>query len=228
MPLWTLISIVAVAGGIYVIIGGLRAVMITDTIQGVLLLSAGTFIFFMVFREFDWSWAAVREAAPEDGWTAAPPADDEFFPWPGIFTGAFFLGFYYWVANHMVVQKVLAAKSIDHGRWGALFAGFMQLPLLFILILPGLMGREIFPGIEDPDQIWPALVFDRVGTKDEPAVRAEPSICSDNGLRADRPWSSAAGGTPSRRAEAPHNARRRPDSYARWSLGRAWTCQRPA
>jgi mono/diheme cytochrome c family protein len=41
MPLWTLISIVAVAGGIYVIIGGLKAVMITDTMQGVLLLAAG-------------------------------------------------------------------------------------------------------------------------------------------------------------------------------------------
>lgn len=160
MPLWTLISAVAIAGGIYVIIGGLRAVMITDTIQGVLLLSAGTFIFFMVFREFGWDWGAVREAAPEDGWTIAPPADDDFFPWPGIFTGAFFLGFYYWVANHMVVQKVLAARNVDHGRWGAMFAGFMQLPLLFILILPGLMGREIFPEIEDADQIWPALVFD--------------------------------------------------------------------
>lgn len=41
-----------------------------------------------------------------------------------------------------------------------MFAGCMQLPLHFILILPGLMGREIFPEIEDPDQIWPALVFD--------------------------------------------------------------------
>jgi SSS family solute:Na+ symporter len=160
MPLWTLVSLVAVAAGVYVIIGGLKAVMITDTIQGVILLAAGTFIFFMVFREFGWDWSAVRDAAPEDGWTIAPPPDDDFFPWPGIFTGAFFLGFYYWVANHMVVQKVLAAKSIDHGRMGALFAGFMQLPLLFILILPGLMGREIFPDLEDPDQIWPALVFD--------------------------------------------------------------------
>jgi solute:Na+ symporter, SSS family len=60
MPLWSLVSIVAVAGDIYVIIGGLRAVMITDAIQGVLLLSAGTFIFFMVFRKFGWDWGAVR------------------------------------------------------------------------------------------------------------------------------------------------------------------------
>jgi solute:Na+ symporter, SSS family len=65
------------------------------------------------FELTTWDRGAVREAAPEDVWTIAPRADDGFVPWPGIFTGAFFHGFYYWVANHMVVQKVLAAKKVD-------------------------------------------------------------------------------------------------------------------
>lgn len=162
-PLWILIAAIAFLGGIYVILGGLKAVMVTDTIQGVLLLLAGGVIFVMVFIELG-SWEAVRAAAPEDGLTIAKPADDDFFPWPGIFTGAIWLGFYYWTTNHMVVQKVLAAKDVNHGRWGALFAGFMQVPLLFLLILPGLMGRAIFPDLEDQDQIWPALVFDFLPT----------------------------------------------------------------
>ena len=159
MPLWSLIATIAFLAGVYVILGGLQAVMITDTIQGVLLLVVGAIIFFLVFSELG-SWQAVQEAAPEGGFTVAPPADDDFFPWPGIFTGALWLGFYYWTTNHMVVQKVLAAKSIDHGRWGALFAGFMQLPFLFLLVLPGVMGRAIYPELEEQDQIWPALVFD--------------------------------------------------------------------
>lgn len=159
VPLWMLIAAIAFLGGVYVILGGLRAVMITDTIQGVLLLTVGAIIFFMVFAELG-SWQAVQEAAPEGGFTIAPPPDDDFFPWPGIFTGAVWLGFYYWTTNHMVVQKVLAAKSVDHGRWGALLAGFLQLPLLFLLVLPGTMGRVIFPELEEQDQIWPALVFD--------------------------------------------------------------------
>jgi solute:Na+ symporter, SSS family len=159
IPLWMLITTIAVLGGVYVILGGLQAVMITDTIQGVLLLTVGAIIFFMVFSELG-SWQAVREAAPEGGMTIAKPADDDFLPWPGIFTGAIWLGFYYWTTNHMVVQKVLAAKSIDHGRWGALLAGFLQLPLLFLLVLPGTMGRVIYPELEEQDQIWPALVFD--------------------------------------------------------------------
>jgi solute:Na+ symporter, SSS family len=70
------------------------------------------------------------------------------------------LGFYYWTTNHVVVQKTLSAKNLDHGRWGVLLAGFMQLPFLFLLILPGVMGRVLYPDLTEPDQIWPALVFD--------------------------------------------------------------------
>ncbi|WFE76574.1 sodium/solute symporter [Roseinatronobacter sp. S2] len=158
VPLWTLIAGIAFLGGVYVIFGGLKAVMITDTIQGVLLIAVGTIIFFMTFWQIG-SWEGVRQAAPEGGFTIAPPADDDFFPWPGIFTGAIWLSFYYWTTNQVVVQKVLAAKNVDHGRWGLLLAGGLQLPFLFILVLPGLMGREIFPEIGDADQIWPALVF---------------------------------------------------------------------
>jgi solute:Na+ symporter, SSS family len=159
VPIPLLIAILALIGGTYVILGGLRAVMITDTVQGVLLLLAGLVIFVVLFMELG-SWGAIRDAAPEDGFTVAPPADDEFLPWPGIFTGVLWLGFYYWITNHVVVQKVLAARNINHGRWGALFAGAMQLPLLFLLVLPGVMGREIYPDLAEPDQIWQALVFD--------------------------------------------------------------------
>jgi solute:Na+ symporter, SSS family len=161
MPLSALITILALLAGGYVILGGLRAVMITDTVQGVLLLVAGTIIFVTLFIELG-SWEAIRNAAPEDGFTVAPPADDDFLPWPGIFTGVLWLGFYFWITNHVVVQKVLAAKNINHGRWGALFAGAMQLPLLFLLVLPGVMGREIYPDLAEPDQIWQALVFDHM------------------------------------------------------------------
>ena len=163
ISLSVLIAVVALLGGAYVILGGLHAVMVTDAIQGILLLTTGAIIFYLVFQELG-SWEAVRQAAPEGGFTIAKPPDDDFLPWPGIFTGVIWLGFYYWTTNHIVVQKVLAAKSLDHGRWGVLFAGLTQLPLLFLLILPGLMGRALYPDLEQPDQIWPALAFDFLPT----------------------------------------------------------------
>jgi solute:Na+ symporter, SSS family len=135
-------------------------VMITDTIQGALLFVAGGVIFVTVFASFDFDWAVLPELAPEGGFTIAPPPDDEFLPWPGLFTGALWLGFYVWITNHMVVQKVLSAKNLDHGRWGALFAGLMQLPLLVLLIFPGILARGVFEELEDPDLAWPSLVFE--------------------------------------------------------------------
>ncbi len=114
--LWFLIAVIAFLGGSYVIFGGLRAVMITDTIQAVLLLAVGTTIFVMLFIEMG-SWEAVRNAAPEGGFTLFKPADDDFMPAPGILTGVLWLSVYYWIANHVVVQKVLAAKDTNNGRW---------------------------------------------------------------------------------------------------------------
>jgi SSS family solute:Na+ symporter len=160
VPLMVHIVAIALLGGIYVILGGLQAVMITDTIQGALLFLAGGVIFVMVFAEFGNDWSVLPELAPEGGWTIAPPPDDEFLPWPGLFTGAVWLGFYVWITNHMVVQKVLSAKNLDHGRWGALFAGVMQLPLLVLLIFPGILARGVFEDLEDPDLAWPSLVFE--------------------------------------------------------------------
>ncbi len=158
VPLWVLVSGIAVIAGIYVMAGGLRAVMITDTLDGILLILAGTAIFILGFIELG-SWGAIRDASP-DGLSIIRSPDDDFLPWPGLFTGVFWLSIYYWTTNHVVVQKALSAKSLDHGRWGALFAGFMQLPFLFILIIPGIIGIVLYPDLPEPDQVWPALVFD--------------------------------------------------------------------
>jgi solute:Na+ symporter, SSS family len=159
-PIMVHIVIIALAGGGYVMLGGLQAVMITDAIQGVILFAAATAIFIMVFAEFDFDWSVLPELAPEGGFTIAPPADDDVFPWPGLFTGALFLSFYVWVSNHVVVQKVLSAKNIQHGRWGALFAGLMQLPFLVLLIFPGILARGFLEDIPEADMVWPALVFE--------------------------------------------------------------------
>ena len=154
------ILIIALLGGIYVILGGLQAVMITDTIQGPILFLAGAVIFVMAFADYDFQWALLPELAGDDGWTVVRPPGDEFLPWPGLFTGAIWLSFYVWVTNHMVVQKVLSAKSIDHGRWGALFAGLMQLPLRILVIFPGILARDVFEELPEPDMAFPALIFE--------------------------------------------------------------------
>ncbi|MBB4077729.1 SSS family solute:Na+ symporter [Lewinella aquimaris] len=72
------------------------------------------------------------------------PADDRFMPWPGLLFGAPILGFYFWATNQFMVQRVLGAKDLNHGRWGALFAGLLKLPVLFIMVLPGTLAIILF------------------------------------------------------------------------------------
>jgi SSS family solute:Na+ symporter len=72
------------------------------------------------------------------------PASDEAMPWPGLLLGVPLLGFYFWANNQFMVQRVLSAKDLNHGRWGALFAGLLKLPVLFIMVIPGVIAIILF------------------------------------------------------------------------------------
>jgi SSS family solute:Na+ symporter len=60
----------------------------------------------------------------------------------------------------MMVQRVLGAKNLDHGRWGSIFAGFLKLPILFIMIMPGVFAVVLYPDLPTPDLAFPTLAFD--------------------------------------------------------------------
>jgi SSS family solute:Na+ symporter len=70
------------------------------------------------------------------------------------------VGLYFWCTNQFVIQRALGARSLEHGRWGALLAGALKLPNLFILILPGVMAVVLYPGLDQPDMVFPLLAFD--------------------------------------------------------------------
>ena len=73
---------------------------------------------------------------------------DGFMPWTGLLLGAPILGFYFWANNQFMVQRVLGAKDLNHGRWGALFAGLLKLPVLLIMVLPGTAAIMMFNGVD--------------------------------------------------------------------------------
>jgi solute:Na+ symporter, SSS family len=69
------------------------------------------------------------------------------------------LGFYYWCTNQSIVQRMLSAKNIDHARWGALFAGLLKLPILFLIVLPGTCALLLFPHLPRADMVYPNLIL---------------------------------------------------------------------
>jgi SSS family solute:Na+ symporter len=86
-------------------------------------------------------------------------ANDPVMPWPGI-GGVFIVGMYFWCTNQFIIQRALGAQTLDDGRWGALFAGLLKLPNLFILILPGVLATVLYPDLDNPDLVFPMLAFD--------------------------------------------------------------------
>ncbi len=159
VPFWLTISTAALVAGIYILIGGLEAVVLNDTVQAALIIIGGTVIGIMTLARIP-SWDAVRAAAPPRGLHLGLPANNPVMPWPGLVTGVLVVGFYFWCTNQFMIQRALGARSLDHGRWGAIFAGALKLPNLFILILPGVMATAIYPRLERPDLVFPTLAFD--------------------------------------------------------------------
>ena len=179
-------SIVAISviTAIYTILGGLKAVMITDAIQAVLLLGGAAILtgfgMYELHEHGITNWAAFVEACkPEqlsmiqpiqmskEGIAAAAEAATNAaaelsvktgetvevvtprfhlreFSWYSILFGYPILGIWYWCTDQTIVQKILSAKSEKDGRDGAIFAGFLKILPVFLMVLPGVIAYVLF------------------------------------------------------------------------------------
>ncbi len=158
LALWQAIAVLALLAGIYTILGGLSAVVVTDTVQAILLILGGAVLFVLGLNEIG-GWGALTRQLTAEQMDLIQPADDDFLPWPGLW-GVMLLGFYYWTINQFVVQRTLGARDIDEGRKGAIFAGFLKVPNLFLMIAPGLIAIVLYPDLENSDLAFPSLAFD--------------------------------------------------------------------
>jgi SSS family solute:Na+ symporter len=158
LEIWQTCAILALIAGIYTAAGGLAAVVYNDVIQAIVLLIGSCCLTFTVFGELDFSWARATQNTPDAMLSMIQPLSDATLPWLGTLTGVPILGFYFWCTNQFIVQRVLAARSVEHARWGALLGGLLKLPVLFIMVLPGTMARALFPQLDKADLVFPTMV----------------------------------------------------------------------
>ena len=161
--LFEIILGLALIAGVYTISGGLSSVMYTDAAQAVILILGSTVITIYAY-EAAGGWEAVRAITDPGHFQVLKAADDEVLPWPAVFTGVLMIGFYFWGTNQYITQRTLASRSIRHGQWGAMFAGFLKLSILFIMIFPGAFARVLYPDMQDMDMIYPTMLFDLLPT----------------------------------------------------------------
>ena len=153
-----IIIIFAVLAASYTIPGGLSSAIKTELVQAIILIvgsviltvacvqKGGTY-FIDLFQNGDILAKLIR------------PLDDPATPWLGLIVGMPVLGIYFWANNQTLVQRVLSAKNVDEGRKGIIFNGFLTITTLFIIAIPGLISRGLFPNLESPDMVYPTMII---------------------------------------------------------------------
>lgn len=164
------ILIISVVTGIYTVLGGLKAVVITETIQTVVLIVGAvivTFLAIMALPEHGITTMAEFENAVKPGQLNLLHTDNSVgLAWYAVLLGYPVMGIWYWCTDQTIVQRVLAAKSEHDAQIGPLFAGFIKVLPLFILVLPGTIGYVLFQDRigDDANQVLPVLITELVPT----------------------------------------------------------------
>ncbi|MBH0230649.1 solute:sodium symporter family transporter [Halobacillus yeomjeoni] len=165
--LWFMVFAIGTVGAIYAIFGGLKAVAISDTINGVGLLIGGLMVpiiglFVLGDGSFTNGFQTIIEDSPEKlnsvGGSESP------VPFGTMFTGMLLVNLFYWGTAQHIMQRAISAKNLKEGQKGVLIAAFLKLLGPVFLILPGIIAFNMFgPGLK-PTDAYPRLVTEILPT----------------------------------------------------------------
>ncbi|RDY60056.1 sodium:solute symporter [Flagellimonas nanhaiensis] len=166
IPFWYGAIGVVIFTGIYTVVGGMKAVIYTETLQTVILILGSLIITYLGLQEVG-GWGQLREtviAASPDHFNMWRPMSDPDFPWTGLLIGGTIVGIWYWCTDQYIVQRTLAANNIKIGRRGAIFGAYLKLMPILIFLVPGIIAfaltiqnPEVF-SVERADRAFPMLV----------------------------------------------------------------------
>ena len=164
IPVQVSILIVSAVVSLYTIVGGLKAVVITETLNTVVLLLGVCLITVFAVLALPahgiHSVAAFRAAVKPGQLTVLQTHSPIGLNWYAVFLGYPILGVWYWCTDQTIVQRVLGAKSERDAQLGPLLAGFLKILPMFLLILPGVIGYVLFRDQvgHDSNQTLPVLI----------------------------------------------------------------------
>lgn len=140
----------------YSIYGGLAAVAWTDVVQVVLLILGGLVTTFIAIQHVSPTggildgFRHIYEVVPqkfsmilEKGEVITPSGRDAWWDLPGLSVligGMWVANIYYWGFNQYIIQRTLAAKSLEESQKGIVFAAFLKLIIPLIVVVPGIIA----------------------------------------------------------------------------------------
>jgi len=153
VPMVTTIILLSLFTVVYTALGGLKGVVLTENIQAVLLLFGAALVTFLGIRALPGvgvgDLGAFRDAVQPGQLSMLQPVVKagghlNEYSWLAVVLGYPILGIWYWCADQTLVQRVLAARTVKDGQNGALFAGFLKITPVFLMVLPGTIGYVLW------------------------------------------------------------------------------------
>ncbi len=158
-------SILVISGATlaYTVLGGLKAVVITETIQTVILIIGAVLMtIFSIHALGDHgihNIAELKSALRPQQLSVIHTNASSPLPIWAVLLGYPVLGLYYWCADQTIVQKVLGARSLEDAKKGPVFAGFIKILPVFMMVLPGVLAYALFgDSIKDPNDTLPVII----------------------------------------------------------------------
>ncbi|MBT8389880.1 MAG: SLC5 family protein [Altererythrobacter sp.] len=136
-----LVSVVlAIVGAAYAVFGGLRAVAVSDTYSGVLILSLALVVVYLALQAINFDFSGI----PADRLTLIGDSDSDI-PWTTLLTGMIFIQTFYWSTNQTITQRAMASPTVKEAQKGVLAAAAIRLLIVpLIVVVPGIVAYKLF------------------------------------------------------------------------------------
>lgn len=159
--IWLLVILLGLAGILYAVIGGMRAMAIADSINGIGLVIGGLMV--PVFGLMAMGKGSFLQGIEQLTTLHAEKLNSiggssDPLPIGAAFTGLILVNTFYWCTNQGIVQRTLASKSLAEGQKGALLTAVLKMLDPLILVLPGLIAFHLYQDLPSADMAYPTLV----------------------------------------------------------------------
>ena len=145
VPLMWIAIAFAIVGSAYAVLGGLRAVAVSDAYSGVLLLSLGIVVVVLSLAAIEFDFSGIpTERLTLLGDSSSP------IPWHTLLTGMIFIQIFYWGTNQTITQRAMASPTVEEGQKGVLAAAIIRLIIVPpMVVIPGIVSYKLYGDIGD-------------------------------------------------------------------------------
>ena len=151
-------------GAVYAVFGGLKAVAVSDTLNGIGLLIIGMLVPILgliMLGDGSFLEGLIIITTTKTEKLNAIGSGSDPTPFGTLFTGMIFANLFYWCTNQYVIQRTLGSKSLAEGQKGVLFSGFYKVLVPFMMIIPGVIAYHLYgDGLSSIDVAYPRLIRD--------------------------------------------------------------------